>query len=977
MADIVVEAVVAEEEADIYESSEDEYEYEYHDSDMEEDDNNNDLRLPSSCINQGCKIAETATAAAASVGDIARLSKRKASDLLLRTENDANGGIGFYGSTSNSATNLRGFKNYETCHRCGKENHAPITDCDTAARWIQRSADESSGITTLPIDWVLPAVSKRIREFAQRLNLSEQETSLLVREHRFNTQFFENNNWNIDEIRLFGNVHNRAAVIFGGRNQAQRRQQHQLIHQEFLRATIADQRTIPGGLVARAAVTTTTTVANPLQAPPPPPPRPPPRRLWGGGGGGGGGGGSFLLGTRRNNNNNNNNRNPPPPIAPSEGPFAAGGFFFDSPRQRAAGAALPAPLPPPPPPAASDGTIDAGGFLFFGRNNNNNRNNPYRPGAPPAAARRRPLLLPPPLVATLEGTTAETPISIDQDPPELGSEAVGAVQWTVPAEWRQPPPPPALGTSVEAPISLLDDFPEPGTEAVSRGQRAVPWRYAPPRSMGHQLQQIEDRSLQHEAEEVTVDRLMPSAQRLASSSLTVQEVHDPLQPVQPQDEQEQQRLRQLQQDGPRKECRICMEEVDEVVTLSCRHPFCADCWKQYLETMFEGNFGGAQAVQTRCPIPDCTELVDEQLIQNVAPDLVPRFQQHLLDVFVESNRTMMRWCPGPDCRRIAVKPRPDLFVGCNHTMFCEDGCQRRYCFECGLDPHDGRCVVPELELRDIPPPNRIVMSTANDGKTIQRCPRCKAPIEKNGGCNHMTCKCGAHFCWLCNADTTSNPYEHFCGREPLLQQPRRNQNGNNQNGGGQPQREQLPPVNIDYIRTALSERNNDGDDTVLNDFLRKYRQMERFAHYYNRFAAHNQGQQFAEGQSGCIRGRADNFYKISGIKSGTDTDFFFAANEILVACRRMLKYSYCYVYLMTKKSLDATLDENFSNEGDSDDAENVSPQIALFQNYQEQLERYTEQLSEVSERALTHRDRKRVVDLVSSLSHVFLIAKTI
>jgi len=34
----------------------------------------------------------------------------------------------------------------------------------------------------------------------------------------------------------------------------------------------------------------------------------------------------------------------------------------------------------------------------------------------------------------------------------------------------------------------------------------------------------------------------------------------------------------------------------------------------------------------------------------------------------------------------------------------------------------------------------------------RKCPRCGHRIQKNGGCNHMTCRCGHEICWRCGGD---------------------------------------------------------------------------------------------------------------------------------------------------------------------------------------------------------------------------------
>ena len=49
-----------------------------------------------------------------------------------------------------------------------------------------------------------------------------------------------------------------------------------------------------------------------------------------------------------------------------------------------------------------------------------------------------------------------------------------------------------------------------------------------------------------------------------------------------------------------------------------------------------------------------------------------------------------------------------------------------------------------------------------DGE-VRKCPKCRVPILKNGGCSHMTCtRCRNEFCWQCGGAWSGNHVWSFC-----------------------------------------------------------------------------------------------------------------------------------------------------------------------------------------------------------------------
>ena len=91
---------------------------------------------------------------------------------------------------------------------------------------------------------------------------------------------------------------------------------------------------------------------------------------------------------------------------------------------------------------------------------------------------------------------------------------------------------------------------------------------------------------------------------------------------------------------------------------------------------------------------------------------------------------------------ISCPDHPDYKINLNKNAICPY-CKKHYCFFCKKWHHDNEKCVSDDE---------------------KECPKCHCPVFKTSGCHHITCFCGANWCYKCGAgpfSTSSKCYEHM------------------------------------------------------------------------------------------------------------------------------------------------------------------------------------------------------------------------
>lgn len=165
----------------------------------------------------------------------------------------------------------------------------------------------------------------------------------------------------------------------------------------------------------------------------------------------------------------------------------------------------------------------------------------------------------------------------------------------------------------------------------------------------------------------------------------------------------------------------------------------------------------------------------------------------------------------------------------------------------------------------------------------KKCPNCHKPIEKNGGCMHMTCHrssggCGFSFCWLCRKEWKNHTTYYNCNKY------------------------KEDPDEEKMIKNLKSE-------------------LDAYMFYYHRYNSHRKAMLVADTQKKNCQQRANDLMNKFKIRS-RDTMFLFEAVDQLLKNRRALKWSYVYGFFIRN-----------------------SKEKNLLEYLQEDLERYTEVLS--------------------------------
>jgi len=305
-------------------------------------------------------------------------------------------------------------------------------------------------------------------------------------------------------------------------------------------------------------------------------------------------------------------------------------------------------------------------------------------------------------------------------------------------------------------------------------------------------------------------------------------------------------------------CQSCFTDCefkDSFALEGCGHRYCFDCWQGWCIASFDK---GQECVFTECIFgtekTKCHEILPPEFVKKqLDSKKQEKFQDWLNVAFVKQN-IHVKWCPRPGCdKAVEYKKKGMKKVTC--------ACGYSFCFGCGQEDHEpAPCDGVREWLKKANQESDIFkwLEDQKENKDVKNCTKCHIVIEKNQGCMHMTCKnCRHEFCWLCFQDW----HGHDSG---LCTQYQKDADGK-----------------------LAKERQ--GEESG-NEF-------RRYQFYFTRWDNYRKSIAFAERIKETAEKRMEALQAMKGA-SLSSVKFLLDAVEMVIACRKLLQWSYVWSYIL-------------------------------------------------------------------------------
>uniref|UniRef100_A0A0K0EH93 RBR-type E3 ubiquitin transferase n=1 Tax=Strongyloides stercoralis TaxID=6248 RepID=A0A0K0EH93_STRER len=308
------------------------------------------------------------------------------------------------------------------------------------------------------------------------------------------------------------------------------------------------------------------------------------------------------------------------------------------------------------------------------------------------------------------------------------------------------------------------------------------------------------------------------------------------------------------------ECLICCSQFDlkehKKLKNNCKHCFCKSCWFIHIKNQVDMN----NAANITCMATNCDVVCLPTLVSQITDDnnkgsfeLYNNYMKTLCNEYIEVHPKMIK-CPGTDCLSVIFAENASY-----KEVKCSN-CSKKMCFSCSFQFHaPANCsnmIKWKRKCEDDSETSNYIRAHTKE------CPKCHTTIEKNGGCNHMTCKfCSNEFCYVCLGQWKEHGTSYY----------------------------------------SCSKYNDDMKAKTEKNISKAASELKKYLHYFGRWDNHLKSLKLEEELRKKIKEKINE--KINK-NEGTwiDWQYLYEAAEVLTKCRFTLMHCYPEAYYFTESS---------------------------------------------------------------------------